>query len=243
MVLDYIYHSGFGFEFNNFTIIIDFYKDAPNSVFPNGIVADYLMNRPGKLYVLSSHRHHDHFSKEILEWKKKRSDIIYIFSKDILRSHLAKDIDAIYIDKGETFEDNNITIEACGSTDIGISFLIKTQGKYLFHAGDLNNWNWCDESTPSEIEDANHAFIKELDYIYQKTHNIDLALFPVDPRQGSDYMKGAKQFIEKIKTNLFIPMHFDNEYNKANAFKEFAESKGCRFITLTHPGEQIKITI
>lgn len=243
MVLDYIYHSGFGFEFNNFTIIIDFYQDAPTHTFPNGIVSDYLLKRPGKLYVLSSHRHHDHFNPDILKWKEQKADIVYIFSKDILRNHLAETNDAIYIDKGESYADDNIHIDACGSTDVGISFLMQLQGKTLFHAGDLNNWNWCDESTDAEIEEANRDFINELEYIYQKTPNIDLALFPVDPRQGSDYMKGAKQFVEKIKTNIFVPMHFDKEYIKADAFKRFATSNGFKFIALTHPGEQLKITI
>ena len=75
-------------------------------------------------------------------WKAKRPDIHYIFSKDILKHRRATREDATYINKGDVYEDPNIRIEAFGSTDVGISFLIDLQGIRLFHAGDLNNWHW-----------------------------------------------------------------------------------------------------
>ena len=37
-------------------------------------------------------------------------------------------------------------------------------------------------------------------------------MFPVDRRMGKDYMKGAQQFIERIKTTIFVPMHFSEDY-------------------------------
>ena len=56
MRLDYIYHSGFAIEANNATIIIDYFKDSSPTVYNEGIVHEYLLNKPGKLYVLSMHR-------------------------------------------------------------------------------------------------------------------------------------------------------------------------------------------
>ena len=118
MTLDYIYHSGFAIEAEGVTVIIDYYKDSSETEHNRGIVHDYLLQRPGKLYVLATHFHPDHFNRDILTWKEQRPDIQYIFSKDILKSRRAKAGDAVYIKKGETYEDDTIRIDAFGSTDV-----------------------------------------------------------------------------------------------------------------------------
>ena len=71
MILDYIYHSGFAIEAEGVTVIIDYYKDSSETERDRGIVHDYLLNRLGKLYVLSTHFHPDHFNREILSWKER----------------------------------------------------------------------------------------------------------------------------------------------------------------------------
>ena len=99
MRLDYIYHSGFAIEANNVTVIIDYFKDSSPTVYNEGIVHDYLLNIPGKLYVLATHSHPDHFNPEILTWKTLRPDITYIFSTDILENHKAEKEDAVYMQR------------------------------------------------------------------------------------------------------------------------------------------------
>ena len=64
MTLDYIYHSGFAIEAEGVTVIIDYYKDSSETEHNRGIVHDYLLQRPGKLYVLATHFHPDHFNRE-----------------------------------------------------------------------------------------------------------------------------------------------------------------------------------
>ena len=70
MTLDYIYHSGFAIEMEGVTIIIDYYKDSSETEHNRGIVHDYLLQRPGKLYVLATHFHPDHFNREILNLER-----------------------------------------------------------------------------------------------------------------------------------------------------------------------------
>jgi len=238
MKLTYIYHSGYAIEGDGFTIIIDYYKDS-SDIPGEGIVHKELLKKEGKLYVLCTHSHHDHFNKEILKWKWEHPNVIYIFSKDILKYRKAKDRDAIYLDKSNTYTDETLSIKAFGSTDLGVSFLIKAGGKTIFHAGDLNNWHWNEESTKEEIEEAELFYKNELDLLTNHVNHLDLAMFPVDPRLGKDYMKGAEQFINAIPTNIFAPMHFGEEYDKANAFAGYVESKGHRFISWKHRGESI----
>ena len=91
------------------------------------------------------------------------------------------------------------------------------------------------------IEEVLH-YKAVMKYLKEKAPKIDLALFPVDRRMGKDYMKGAKQFIEQIKTTIFVPMHFSEDYEGGNALRDFAENAGCRFVSITHRGESFEIT-
>lgn len=49
-------------------------------------------------------------------------------------------------------------VKAFDSTDEGLSYLVEMDGIRIFHAGDLNNWHWREESTPREIEEAERDF-------------------------------------------------------------------------------------
>lgn len=238
MKLTYIYHSCFAIEADNLTVIIDYFKDTEG--YDKGIVHDYLLNLPGKIYVLASHFHPDHFSKEVLSWKDKRPDIIYIFSKDILKHRRAGKEDAVYIKKLESYEDDSIMVKAYGSTDVGVSFYIETQGKRIFHAGDLNNWHWNEESTPEESRVYEKNYMYELKTISGDIQTLDVAMFPVDSRLGKDYMRGPKQFIDRIDVKTFVPMHFDEEYDKANAFEQYTGIINIRFMKITHKGQSIE---
>lgn len=240
MKLTYIYHSGFALEWTEVgvTIIIDFFPDS------HGVahrIAESLLRKAKRLYVLSTHFHPDHFDPTILSWKETRPDIRYIFSKDIWKRKRAKQDEAHFIRKGECYIDDFIRVEACGSTDVGSSFLIHLGEWTVFHAGDLNNWHWSEESTAEEIRKAEGDYLAELAYLLTKTNAVDLAMFPVDGRMGRDYMRGAKQFVERIKTSVFVPMHFEPHYEAGNAFQPEAEKMGVQFIKLAHQGQTIVV--
>lgn len=235
MKLTYIYHSGYIVEGDFFVMIIDYYKDSAD-IPDEGVVFQYLRNTTKKVYVLSTHSHHDHFNPKILSWKTIHPDITYIFSQDILDDKLAKIDDAIYLDKGVVYKDH-VYIKAYGSTDKGVSFYIEVEGKKIFHAGDLNNWHWNEESTEDEIKEAEDFYESELSDVAKDISLLDLAMFPVDPRLGKDYMKGAEEFVSKIKTRIFAPMHFDQAYDQAAEFAKFASTKDCKCISWKDKGE------
>lgn len=242
MKLDYIYHSGFAIGTGKITLIIDYFKDSSETNPGHGIVHDRLLGNPGEIYVLSSHFHPDHFNKEILSWKNTRPGIHYIFSRDILEHNKAGKEDAVYLDKSEMYSDEWLSVKAYGSTDAGISFLIQIEDYTIFHAGDLNNWHWNEESTDDEIKKAEDDYSNELEVIAGEVQQIDLVMFPVDPRLGKDYMKGAGQFISKIKTGIFVPMHFGESYDKANAFGTIARKYGVTYLPIQQRGQSYDIT-
>jgi L-ascorbate metabolism protein UlaG (beta-lactamase superfamily) len=231
MNLVYIYHSCYVIEGDGFSILIDFYKDT---VFGGeSYVHDKVLSRSGKLYVLSSHSHFDHFNPEIFAWKERKSDIQYIFAKDISDIKVFQPDEVVFLNKSDLYEDDLLRIKAFGSTDLGISFFIEVGGKKIFHAGDLNNWHWNEESTAEESQECENNYLKELEDLAAEIDFLDLVMFPVDPRLGKDYMRGSEQFVDRIKTGLFAPMHFGDNYSAVLAFKPYAESRGCKFIAWT----------
>jgi len=236
MKLTYLFNSGFVIESDRFMIMPDYFKDTVD-----GFAHQALTSYPGQIYVLASHWHPDHFNREVMRWKEQRPDIHYVFSEDIRNQMKWMNFpDVVFLDKGQEWEDNMLYVKAFGSTDVGISFLIEADDKRIFHAGDLNNWHWNEEVTPEESQAAERDFLNELSFMAETTTQFDLAMFPVDPRLGKDYMLGAQQFVERFETKVFAPMHFGDSYDKANAFRPFAQQAGCRFIGWKTRGETIE---
>lgn len=234
MKLTYIYHSCFALETPAYSILFDYYKDTKGK---QGYVHNILLQKPEPLYILSSHFHPDHFSREIFSWKEQKENIHYLLSKDILKHKKAMASEATFLAKGDIYKDDLIRIQAFGSTDVGVSFLLTCEHKHIFHAGDLNNWHWKDESTPQEVAKAEGDYLHELTTLAQTTQHLHLAMFPVDPRIGTDFMRGARQFVDRIKTDVLVPMHFWERPAEVVAFGPYAELKGCRYILLSVPGE------
>ena len=235
MKLTYLFNSGFIVEGERFMMVLDFFRDAHE-----GFVRQQLTAFQGWVYVLSTHWHPDHFNPEVMRWKKIRPDIRYVFSKDIFKRKIwmnFRDVD--FLVKGQVWEDDTVRVQAFGSTDVGSSFLIEVDGKRIFHAGDLNFWHWSEVSTPEEVQVCERHFLKEIGLLAETTTQLDLAMFPVDPRQGKDYMLGAEQFVDRIHTDIFVPMHFGDDYVKIEAFRDYAQAAGCRFIGWKAKGETI----
>ena len=135
-----------------------------------------------KLYVFVSHRHDDHFSESIYSLCGETA--VYIVGFDLPEPYRG-----VRMNPGETQGFGPVTVKAFGSTDEGVSFLVTCAGVKIFHAGDLNLWHWRDESSIQEIEAAERLFYDCVAPIPKG--EIDVAFFPVDPRQGSMYDAGA----------------------------------------------------
>lgn len=240
MLLTYIYHSCYLLETEKCNLIFDYFKDSGDK--PGvGIIHTRILADKKPLYVLSSHFHPDHFNRDILLWRSQQKNTTYIFSKDILENHKAGANDAIYLEKGEIFTDNLLSVKAFGSTDVGVSFFVEIEGKKIFHAGDLNNWHWKDESTKEEVDEAEAFYERELTDVANSIDNIDFAMFPIDPRLGTDFMRGAIQFVSRIPVKQIAPMHFGEAYDKIAPFSNYAKAANCEYIQIRQKGQSITI--
>lgn len=240
MTITYIYHSCYLIEFDEFSLLFDFYEDSVRDD-GNYWIKDYLLNKDEDLYVFCTHSHSDHFNPEILLWSKQKSNIRYIFSDELLLSNCTYENDAAYLKKEELFKDHRIKVKAYGSTDVGCSFLIGYNDKLFFHSGDLNNWHWRDEVSAEEALTYENNFLCELELLSEKSDNLYLAMFPVDPRLGKDFMRGAEQFVSRIKTEYFLPMHFAENYDLVNKFQAIATENGCKYLPIIKRGQSYNL--
>ena len=245
MIITYVYHSCCAIEFKKFTILIDYYKDAIKEGEEIGWVEKNLLQNDKPLYVLCTHSHADHFNEEVLKWGAQKDSITYIFSKEVVDTikdnPLLKDEKITYLDKFEEYKDKNIKVQAFGSTDEGGSFYIEHKRSKIFHAGDLNNWHWNEEVPMDESFVFENQYICELELLSEEVKKLDIAMFPLDPRLGKDFMRGGEQFVNKIKTKNFLPLHFGDNYELIQQFEPIANKAKTKLLKLEHKAQSFKL--
>lgn len=221
--IKYLFHSGYVVEFPDKILIFDYYKGALSN----------FLRKDKKIYFFVSHGHKDHFNNKIFGYKDI-GKTYFILSNDILgvkkegkilnigqnkeeienkKRILGKNVHLMA--SNQTFKIDDMLIKTFGSTDLGVSFLVQTQGVGIFHAGDLNLWIW-DEDTKEEREEMYKAFMKEIKKI--SLEKIDIAFFPLDPRLEERAEDGLKIFIDEVPSQLVFPMHQEDDYSKSISF-------------------------
>ena len=198
MKVTYIHHSGFLVETNRYYFIFDYETGQLPS-----------LNKEKPVFVFSSHSHHDHYNPEIFSLLQKQGmkHVRAILSDDI---EIPTDVDTLQVSPNEFYElDNHLNLTTFKSTDLGVAFLIEDEGKLIYHAGDLNDWVWDDES-----EEYNNQMTKDYQEEILKLSNclnnreIDVAFVVLDPRQEHDYDRGMIFYLDNIPSKIVYPMHY-----------------------------------
>lgn len=254
MELTYIFHSGFVLETQQSILIFDYWLDSAD-------ILQQFAHTHKHTYFFSSHFHEDHFNREIFQWRDERHT--YILSKDILKHRRAQKEEAdVWLAKGGTWEDERIKVLATGSNDSGVSWVVETEGKRIFHAGDLCNWYarfLAEEEVPQTVYSEEFGridpvreekmFLGELKDIARlmqengmESPSFDLIMFPVDGRIGNGYTLGGRQFIERFKTRLFVPMHFAaSGFESSWRMEPFCLEKDIPFWCIRKRGDRVAL--
>ena len=234
MKITYHYNSGFSIRIGATLLVFDYWEGENRKLPEAGRLNRQILSAFEHIYVFVSHGHPDHFSSLIYEWREDLP-VTYIVSYDMPVGTRGKRISPL-----ETITlSPDISVTAYDSTDLGVSFLVKAYGMSIFHAGDLNLWHWREESSLREIEAAEKAFDEAIAPIAKE--NVDIAMFPVDPRQGQMFDAGANLFILRVKPKVFIPMHWQNRPEVAVEFARRASSKQTAVFALLKPRERIVV--
>lgn len=231
----YLDHSGFAITTPEAVMVFDYYKDPDKKL-------EKVLHEAPEVPVLFfvSHHHPDHFNTSIFELAQNRKRT-YILANDIFSKLVPKTgLSVAWMSPGDIIDSlpGTLKVEAFKSTDAGVAYAITLpDGKVIFHAGDLNDWHWSEESPEAEIHAAHAKFEKIINRVAEEYPEMYAAMFPVDARMGTGFAKGATEFLEKVKVDNFFPMHFWGEPQKACDFPSYvpAGSK-TRCYCLDEPG-------
>jgi len=214
MKITYIHHSGFLVETDSCYYLFDYEKGS----LPE-------MDVTKQTFVLSSHGHHDHYNAEIFSILNNygMQNIFAILSDDI---ELPENVDVLQVAPGNEYHlDLGQTLTTFESTDEGVAFLIVDKGEIIYHAGDLNDWVWEEESD-SYNEQMTKDYRKQIKLLSEKLNGreVDVAFVVLDPRQEKDYDKGMCYFLEHIPVKEVYPMHYWGKPDIMEVFlKEYPE--------------------
>ena len=107
--------------------------------------------------------------KQVSFLEKKQKNVLF------MKPHEEKVIDAC-------------TVSTLKSTDEGVAFLVKTEGKTIYHAGDLHWWDW-----PGEPEEDNkmmeRQYKEELESFKKRKHRIMHLLFSIQDRKNQKLLE------------------------------------------------------
>ena len=198
MKITYLHHSGFSVETETKVLLFDYYTEGGRKAYFDP--AAY----PDKaVFVFVSHAHEDHYDRRILSWAKL-PNVRYVLSFDV-RTEAGFEGRVLRAEPHRTYDFDGISIQTLRSNDEGVAFLVKADGKTIYHAGDLNWWHWAGEGDSDNLA-ARDEYFKELERIPRVSMNI--VFFPVDARQAVAREWGVKAFLEKFDVSTaLVPMH------------------------------------
>ena len=231
-LITHYYHSGFSVAGEDTLLVFDYWRGARGELTEKLQLTPDMLRRFRSVFVFISHEHPDHMDPVVFTWNEL-GNVSYIVSSDMPVGTRGK-----RMAPGDTLTlSDEVSVTAFDSTDLGVSFLVDFNGVHFFHAGDLNFWHWREESTMQEIEEADREFRKAVQPIIRE--KIDVAFFPVDPRQGTMFEAGANYFILSVKPRILIPMHY---FHRADTATEYARTASCRtteVLSLPGYGDQV----
>ncbi|MDL2206730.1 MBL fold metallo-hydrolase [Eubacteriales bacterium OttesenSCG-928-N13] len=221
--ISYLHHSGFLVSHGEHHLIFD-------CITPNSPLVQQALDSGQKVLVFASHSHPDHFDWHVADWQRD-GQVELIFGRDIFKRYPAH-----FMKSMERLSVLGAQISAYPSTDKGVSFYVSLPGLDVFHAGDLNDWHFRDVASNADADAAHQKYLRAL---VQLPKSADIAMFPVDPRLGSDHDLGARLLIAHMHPRLLIPMHW---WEQKDVPRTFAKQtfEGTQIVALTERDQQMQ---
>ena len=235
MKVTYLYHSGFAVELEKHIFVFDYMK---------GKLPDWDGRK--EIIFFASHKHPDHFVMDIFQWFGKYENLRYVLGSDIKLSDKYLECNGVdpcvktvitNAGKNRTLELGDVKIETLRSTDEGVAFIVCTEGKTIYHAGDLNWWHWEGEADSWNTQ-MEKDYKKEISLIDGR--HFDVAFVPLDPRLEWAYGLGMQEFLEHTDTDHVFPMHMWDDYRPIDKYKK--SDKGRQYadkvMEISRPGQE-----
>lgn len=258
MNVTFIAHSAFLVEWEKFYTLFDYVYEPDYT----GALPDLDPEKP--LLVFSSHSHEDHFDARVFSLLERYPLTRFFVSRDTRLTerkrkwlNISDDAfarttvlrpDSILLTDAAGEE---LSIRAIKSTDIGNAYLLRAEGKMVYHAGDLNRWHWesegrayCDsmalhykaamEKLASAVRDeaADNGIAPEL----------SAAMAVLDPRLGEAAEGlGLDGLLERVAVRHVFPMHLWKKFETIDRYRAAHPESAERIARITADGERFEI--
>ena len=213
MKITYINHSGFLIETRDCYYIFDYYKgELPH------------LDKEKEVIVFCSHFHEDHFNPQIFGILDDMGMTYQaVLANDIRKRNHLTDMKITYVYHDQTYNlDNDTKVDTLLSNDSGVAFIVKTKEGTIYHAGDLNDWEW-DGAGDLINGRVRRAFRHEIKKLSEKPINV--AFFPMDPKLMEYQFKGFDFFLQNTSAEFVFPMHMWQDYSGITEYKKRLSNK------------------
>lgn len=210
MRVTYLHHSGFFVETEKKILLFDYYTEGGRKEY-----FDPMAYSDKEIYVFVSHAHEDHYDRRILDWDTL-PNVKYVLSADV---NTMADVEAevLRVQPHEEYTFGGISIRTLQSNDEGVAFLVKADGKTIYHAGDLNWWHWNGEPDFFN-DDIKKSYTTEIDLL--KGEEIDVAFIPADLRLEDKYFWAVNYFQQAVGAKVLFPMHFWGRFDVCEMLRD-----------------------
>jgi hypothetical protein len=223
--ITHITHSCFVLELEKCILVFDYYKGELPS-----------FSRDKSIVIFVSHGHYDHYNESIFKLFKGYEKVFYVISSDI-KLEQKEEQKVYFVDPDQSLTIAEMEIQTLKSTDEGVAFIVRTEEKSIYHAGDLNWWHWNGE--PDDWNQAmEKAYKTEIGKI--KGYQFDVSFVPLDSRLEDKYAWGLAYFAENTCSRYMFPMHFFGNYSVIKRLKEdsISEKYDNQIIEVEKEGQQ-----
>ena len=229
MNVTYLHHSGFSVETETKVLLFDYYTEGGRKAYFDPAAYGHK-----DIFVFVSHAHEDHYDRRILNWGNL-PHVKYVLSSDV-RTELEFQGEVLTVNPHGSYDFGGIHIETLQSNDEGVAFLVKADGKTIYHAGDLNWWHWNGE--PDDFNnDIERSYTTEINKL--KGEQIDVAFVPADLRLQDKYFWAVNYFLKTVGTKVLFPMHFWGRFEVCDFLRELGY--GETVMQITEENEKFEI--
>lgn len=226
----YLGHSGFFIESKSASMLFDWSEGA----LP-------IINKEKPLYVFISHVHNDHFNRKVFDLVEHHPHVEFFLGYDGRYPEISNYLDNLpdrVTDNLSRFngiqklysDDGKMLINTLQSTDEGVAYIVRIDGKTLYHAGDLFLMQLMDKkkfvqmSTATLLGNTGTQLGSYDDYLEQSQKEfeecteplrgvtIDYAMLPLDSRSYAVAEGTIKRYMDIATIKSWSPMHLWGHY-------------------------------
>ena len=229
MNVTYLHHSGFLVETETKVLLFDYYTEGGRKTY-----FDPTAYPDKTIFVFVSHAHEDHYDRRILSWTNL-PNVRYVLSFDV-RTEAGFEGRTLHAEPHQSYDFDGISIKTLQSNDEGVAFLVKADGKTIYHAGDLNWWHWNGEPDAFNA-DIEKSYTTEINRL--KGEKIDVAFVPADLRLQDKYFWAVNYFLKTVGAKKLFPMHFWGRFDVCPMLRQLGY--GETIMEITQENEKFEI--